>query len=150
MNNTSFQRDVFIEEIFKAAKNDRDIFFVSADFGAPSLDRFREELPRQFVHSGISEQHMMDMAAGFALAGKKVYVYAMAPFISLRSIEQTKCGPGLMNLPICVSYVVAIIVPLFQELVIIELFNIFKNIYLISLDLILIFGIHLPPILFLI
>ena len=25
----------------------------------------------------------------------------MAPFLSLRSIEQTKCGAGLMNLPIC-------------------------------------------------
>ena len=102
MNKTSFQRDVFIEEIFEAAKNDRDIFFVSADFGAPSLDKFREELPGQFVHSGISEQHMMDMAAGFALAGKKVYVYAMAPFITLRCLEQTKCSLALMDLPVTI------------------------------------------------
>ena len=67
MNDSNFQRDVFIEEIFQAARKDRDIFFVSADFGAPSLDQFREELPLQFLHSGISEQHMIDMAAGFAL-----------------------------------------------------------------------------------
>ena len=25
----------------------------------------------------------------------------MSPFLSLRSIEQAKCGPGLMKLPIC-------------------------------------------------
>ena len=70
MKESVFQRDAFIDEIFVAAKNDRDIFFVSADFGAPALDRFREELPNQFLHSGISEQHMIDMAAGLTLSGK--------------------------------------------------------------------------------
>ena len=67
------------------------LFFISADFGAPSLDKFRENLPKQFIHSGISEQHMIDMSAGLALSGKKVYVYAMAPFITLRCLEQIKC-----------------------------------------------------------
>ena len=40
-----FQRDVFIDEIYEAALKDKDIFFISADFGAPSLDKFRENLP---------------------------------------------------------------------------------------------------------
>ena len=84
-----FQRDVFIDEIYEAALKDRDIFFISADFGAPSLDKFRDNLPKQFIHSGISEQHMIDMSAGLALSGKKVYVYAMAPFITLRCLEST-------------------------------------------------------------
>ena len=48
---------------------------------------------------------MIDVATGLALEGKKVFAYAMAPFISLRAIEQAKCGPGLMNLPICLLYV---------------------------------------------
>ena len=43
---------------------------------------------------------MVDMATGLALNNKIVFVYAMAPFLSLRAIEQIKCGPGLMNLPI--------------------------------------------------
>ena len=102
MKQATFQRDVFIEEVFQAAKKDRDIFFVSADFGAPALDQFRERLPEQFVHSGISEQHMIDMAAGLALSGKKVYVYAMAPFVTLRCLEQTKCSLALMNLPVTI------------------------------------------------
>ena len=45
---------------------------------------------------------MLDIATGLALKGKKVFVYAMAPFISLRCLEQIKCGPGLMSLPICI------------------------------------------------
>ena len=95
----TLQRDAFIEVIHLAARKDRDIFFLSADFGAEALDAFRNELPNQFIHCGISEQHMIDMAAGLALAGKKVYVYAMGPFLSLRCYEQTKCL-AMMSLPV--------------------------------------------------
>ena len=45
---------------------------------------------------------MIDMAAGLSLSGKKVYVYAMSPFISLRCIEQIKCSLALMELPVTV------------------------------------------------
>ncbi len=102
MTDPVFQRDAFIEEIYLAAKENSDIFFISADFGAPALDRFRDQLPQQFIHSGISEQNMIDVAAGLALSGKKVYVYAMAPFITLRCIEQTKCALALMALPVTI------------------------------------------------
>lgn len=95
------QRDIFIKEITKSLENDKNIFFLSADFGAAALDELRDKYPENFLHCGISEQAMMDVATGLALEGKTVFVYAMAPFLSLRSIEQTKCGPGLMNLPIC-------------------------------------------------
>ena len=95
------QRDAFIEEIIKKLNHDKNIFFLSADFGASALDDLRERFPDNFLHCGISEQTMLDMASGLALEGNKVFVYAMAPFLSLRAIEQTKCGAGLMNLPIC-------------------------------------------------
>ena len=62
-------RDAFIDRLFDLGRADRDVVFISADFGAPSLDRFREKLPGQFIHSGISEQHMIDMAGGLAIAG---------------------------------------------------------------------------------
>lgn len=96
-----FQRDVFIKEVIKKLESDKNIFFLSADFGAPALDVLRERFPKNFIHCGISEQAMLDIASGLALEGNKIFVYAMAPFLSLRSIEQAKCGAGLMNLPIC-------------------------------------------------
>ena len=95
------QRDIFITEITKALKSDKKIYFLSADFGAPALDKLKNDYPENFIHCGISEQAMIDMATGLALEGNKVFVYAMAPFLSLRSIEQAKTGPGLMKLPIC-------------------------------------------------
>ena len=84
-------RDAFIDTVFARAKKDKDVVFVSADFGAKALDAFSVELPGQFIHAGISEQHMVDFAAGLALSGRRVFLYAMAPFITLRCIEQIKC-----------------------------------------------------------
>ncbi len=98
----SLQRDVFIDNIYEHAKKNKNIFFISADFGAIALDKFRENLPDQFIHSGISEQHMIDLASGLALDGNKVYVYAMAPFITLRCLEQIKCSLAIMNLPVTI------------------------------------------------
>jgi transketolase len=96
------QRDIFIKEVYEALKVNKKIYFLSADFGAEALDRLRKDFPKNFIHCGISEQAMFDVATGLALEKKKVFVYAMAPFISLRAIEQIKCGPSMMNLPMTI------------------------------------------------
>jgi len=99
---SKFQRDVFIDAIYQRALDDKKIIFISADFGAPALDKFRLNLPDQFIHAGISEQNMIDMAAGLSLDDRKVFVYAMSPFISLRCLEQIKCSLALMDLPVTI------------------------------------------------
>ncbi|MCD6075645.1 MAG: putative 1-deoxy-D-xylulose-5-phosphate synthase [Rhodospirillales bacterium] len=93
-------RDVVIETICAAARRDKDILFISADLGAVALDDLRRDLPNQFIHAGIAEQHMIDLASGLALSGKKVFCYAMAPFITARCYEQIKCVISSMNLPV--------------------------------------------------
>lgn len=95
------QRDIFIKTIISELKKGNDnLVFLSADFGAPALDELRTDHPKNFFHCGISEQAMVDMAVGLALAGKTVFCYAMAPFLSLRAIEQVKTGPAINNLPV--------------------------------------------------
>ena len=96
-----FQRDEVIKTIYKAAQKNKKIFFLSADFGAPALDDFRFKLKNQFVHLGICEQNMIDFACGMALEGAKIYVYAMAPFLSLRCYEQHKTATCLMDANVC-------------------------------------------------
>ena len=100
MTLSKLMRDAFIDEIYKSALIDKDIIFISADFGAAALDDFRENLPDQFIHAGISEQNMVDVGVGLALTGKKVFLYAMAPFITTRCYEQTKAVISSMKLPI--------------------------------------------------
>lgn len=92
-----FMRDVFIDSVYEAAKKDKDIYFTTPDMGAPALDKFRVEIPKQFIHSGICEQHMIAMAAGLSLMNKKAICYAMAPFITSRCYEQIKCSISAME-----------------------------------------------------
>jgi len=101
MTNIS-QRDIFWEKVYEMAKKDRNVIIVSADMGAPSLDKIRLELPTQFVNVGIAEQNAITLAAGLALSGKKVFVYAIAPFITLRCLEQIRVENAIMNIPITV------------------------------------------------
>lgn len=93
-------RDVFWDEIYNYARENRDVVVLSADFAAPSLDKFRLDLPAQFINLGISEQNMILVAAGMALEGKIPFCYAIAPFISMRCFEQTRLYAAGMNLPI--------------------------------------------------
>lgn len=102
MSEKKLPRDVFIDEVFEHACRDRNIYFISADLGAKALDRFRAELPQQFLHAGICEQNMMDVAAGLAQNGKKVFVYAMGPFVTIRCLEQIKVALASMHLPCCI------------------------------------------------
>jgi len=96
------QRDAFFNKLFQRAREDRDIILVSADMGAPSLDQWRETLPSQYINVGIAEANAIGIATGLAKLGKKVYVYAIAPFITLRCYEQIKLGPCTHNLPITI------------------------------------------------
>ncbi|MDQ7821501.1 MAG: transketolase C-terminal domain-containing protein [Candidatus Eremiobacteraeota bacterium] len=93
-------RDAFFNKLYDIAKSNRDIFVVSADMGAPSLDRFRSDLGPQFINVGIAEHNMVTVATGLALEGKKCYLYAIMPFVTSRCYEMIKVDMSLMNLPI--------------------------------------------------
>lgn len=93
-------RDIFWNRIYERARDDRNIVVLSADFSAPSLDRFRLELPAQYIRLGIAEQNMILMAAGLALEGKHPFCYAIAPFLTMRCLEQIRLFVAGMDLPI--------------------------------------------------
>lgn len=89
-------RNEVIEAIFQRMADDPRIFFLSADFGAPSLDRLRAAYPGRFISVGIAEQNLMGVAAGLALEGCVVYAYGIAPFISMRCYEQIRVQLALL------------------------------------------------------
>ena len=93
-------RDAFITRLYERAKCDKDIVFLCNDYGAPSLDIFRDEMPEQFFNMAISEQNMISTAAGMAMHGKKVFVYSIASFLTLRCLEQIKIDICSMKLPV--------------------------------------------------
>ncbi len=103
MGSTKFilgMRDRFFNELYTLFQRDPQAVFITADNGAPTLDQFAQSFPDRFINVGIAEQQLIGMACGMAFEGKKVYAYAIAPFVSLRCYEQVKLDVCAMNLPI--------------------------------------------------
>lgn len=95
-------RDAFFNRLFEYARRDPAIMVLTSDFSAPSFDRYRTELPGQFVNVGISEQNAILVATGLAISGMKVFVVSIAPFITMRCFEQIRLFPADMNLDITI------------------------------------------------
>jgi transketolase len=95
------QRDIFIQALYEKALLDKNIIFISVDMGAPTLDQWKSNLPDQFIASGIAEQNSINVAAGLAKQGKKVFVYMMASWFS-RCIEQVRYSCAMANNPITI------------------------------------------------
>lgn len=90
-------RDTLLSELYEKMKIDKTIFFVSADFGAPILDKIREDYPDRFINVGIAEQNLINVATGLALEGFSVYAYAIAPFITMRCYEQIRVNIAILS-----------------------------------------------------
>jgi len=90
-------RDTLLGSIHQAMLQDPDIFFVTADFGSPVLDKIRADCPSRFVNVGIAEQNLINVSAGLALEGFKVFAYAIAPFITMRCYEQIRVNLALLS-----------------------------------------------------
>ena len=90
-------RDVLLDRIWRAMSEDQTIFFVTADFGSPVLDKIRADFPDRFVNVGIAEQNLINISAGLALEGHTVFAYAIAPFITMRCYEQIRVSLALLS-----------------------------------------------------
>lgn len=90
-------RDTFLLSVYELMLKDPDIFFVTADFGSPVLDKIRADCAERFVNVGIAEQNLINVSAGLALEGFKVFAYAIAPFITMRCFEQIRVNLGLLS-----------------------------------------------------
>ena len=90
-------RDTFVKTLLREAKKDPNIILMTGDLGFGVLDEFQKELPSQFINSGVNEQAMMGLAAGYASTGKRVFVYSIGNFPTLRCLEQIRNDVCLMN-----------------------------------------------------
>lgn len=96
------QRDAFWNRIHQLQKDNRELIVISADMGAPALDQVRRDFPGQFINAGIAEQNAILIGSGLALLGKHVFCYAIAPFITLRCLEQIRVNCGIMHMPMTI------------------------------------------------
>ena len=132
-----FQRDVFINTLFNLAKNDKKILLITNDQGAIALDKFKRELPKQFINAGISEQNIISVAAAMQKEGFNCFIYSIASFIISKSIEQIKIDLCTSSIPVKIfgvgaGYSYAIDGPTHHSTEDIGLINLFPNIEIYS------------------
>lgn len=91
-------KQVMCEVLMEAAKKDKDVVALCSDSrGSASFTPFANELPEQFVETGIAEQNLVSISAGLAKCGKKPYAASPACFLSTRSYEQCKIDVAYSN-----------------------------------------------------
>ena len=83
-------RTAFIDTLLDLARRDPRIVLITGDLGFGVVERFKQELPAQFVNAGVAEQNMTGLAAGMALSGKTVFTYSIANFPVVRCLEQIR------------------------------------------------------------
>ena len=90
-------RQAFVRQLLEAAKNDPDIVLITGDLGYGVLDEFAQTLPHQFINAGVAEQTMASLAGGLASLNKKVFIYSIGNFSTLRCLEQIRNDICSMN-----------------------------------------------------
>jgi len=91
-----------IRTIYKQALLDDKVIFITGDLGHDSINEFRKNLPKQYINAGIAEQNIIGIAAGLALSGHRVFVYSIAPFITMRCYEQIKVDVCYQNVGVVI------------------------------------------------
>lgn len=83
-------RTAFIKALTHVAASDPRITLVVGDLGYSVIEEFARRFPRQYVNAGVAEQNMTGLAAGMALAGRRVFTYSIGNFPTLRCLEQIR------------------------------------------------------------
>jgi transketolase len=93
-------RDAFSKVLVRLAQADPKVLLLTGDHGYALFDEFRNACPGQYVNAGIAEQNMVGMAAGLARVGFRPFVYGLASFIPIRTVEQIKLDIAHDDLPV--------------------------------------------------
>ncbi|OGS08518.1 MAG: hypothetical protein A2270_11020 [Elusimicrobia bacterium RIFOXYA12_FULL_51_18] len=95
-------RDAFFDELCRIGSRDPNVVIITNDMDVFSLRKFKQDYPRQFINIGVAEQNMINVAAGLAACGKRVFVFGILSFVTFRCYEQIKVNICSMRLPVTI------------------------------------------------
>jgi transketolase len=93
-------RPACVDMVFELAKRDPRVAYIGSDLSPDLTQRMKAEMPGRAFMEGVSEQHVVGMAAGLAMEGFIPYVHTIATFITRRCYEQVAVDLCLHNLPV--------------------------------------------------
>jgi len=83
-------RYLFADTLLNIAKKDKKIVLMTGDLGFNLFERLQEKLGNRFINAGVAEHNMVTAAAGMAYAGFKPWIYSIAPFVTIKVLEEIK------------------------------------------------------------
>ena len=75
-NKIDFRNAVF-DQLISIANKKKDVFIITADISAYSLEVFKKKFKRNFFNVGITEQSMIAITCGMAMSKKKKYLHSV-------------------------------------------------------------------------
>lgn len=90
-------RTAYLDTLYELAKMDQRVYALISDNGAIVYDKYRRDLPGQYLNLGISEANMVGVAAGMASCGKIPFAYTIGAFLAYRAFEFIRNDVCLQN-----------------------------------------------------
>ena len=95
-------RNAFAQTLTELATADQRIVLLSGDIGNRMFDEFKQRCPGRFFNCGVAEANMMTVAAGMAMSGLRPVVYTIAPFVTVRCLEQIRVDVCYHRTPVVI------------------------------------------------
>jgi transketolase len=89
-----------ISMIYELAQRDERVVFIGSDLAPGILADMKAAYPDRYFMEGVSEQHIVGMAAGLAKNGYMPYLNTIATFMTRRCYEQIALDAALQELPL--------------------------------------------------
>jgi transketolase len=81
------------------SEDDR-VYALTADIGYRNFNKIIDDFPDRFINVGVAEANMIGIAAGLTLSGKIAFVFTIAPFVTMRCLEQIRIDLCYNELPV--------------------------------------------------
>ncbi len=79
------------------AQKDRNIIFLTGDLGFNAFEDLQKNLKKRFINAGVAEHNMATVSSGLAYTGLKPWIYSIAPFITIKVLEEIRNDICFMN-----------------------------------------------------
>lgn len=95
-------RNAFAKTVTSLAAENENLILLSGDIGNRLFDDYKRLYPSRFYNCGVAEQSMVGVASGLASLGFHPITYTIAPFNTIRCLEQIKLdicyavGPAIL------------------------------------------------------
>ena len=91
-------RDGFGDGVVIAGERDENVVVLCADLAESTRsDKFKSKFPKRFFETGVAEQNMAGISAGFAISGKIPFMSSYAVFSPGRNWDQIRISIAYSN-----------------------------------------------------